>query len=170
MGSVNTIIFDFDQTIADTSSLDNLRKSRNWSQVYNNINTIKPYDGIHEVFKFLKANNYKIGIVTSSPSKYCLAALEFLKLEFDVVVGYHDTVLKKPNPDPILLAIDRLNSNPANCLGVGDNVSDMLAYNRANIISAAATWSFIESIPNYCYTLNYPLGLIELLNHLNQTK
>lgn len=170
MNSINTVIFDFDQTIADTSTLQFLRESRNWKEVYENFNTIKVYDGMFEVFRFLKSNNFKIGIVTSSPSKYCRLALEFLKLDSDIIVGYHDTSLRKPSPDPVILAIKKLNSNPYNCIGIGDNISDMLAYNSARIISVATLWSFKEAVPNFCYTLDYPTALINLLIHLNHKK
>ena len=41
---MKVIIFDFDQTIADTSMLEPLRKSRNWNAVYSQINRIEIYD------------------------------------------------------------------------------------------------------------------------------
>lgn len=170
MNSINTVIFDFDQTIADTSSLQYLRESRNWKEVYENISTIRIYDGMYEVFDFLKSKNYKIGIVTSSPSQYCRLAIEFLKINSDIIIGYHDTSSRKPSPDPVILAINKLNSYPNNCIGIGDNISDMIAYNRASIISVATIWSFKEVIPNFSYTVNYPIAIIELLNHLNLNK
>lgn len=170
MNLINTVIFDFDQTIADTSSLQIFRESKNWKKVYENINSIKIYDGMFEVFSFLKSNNFKIGIVTSSPSKYCILALKFLKLNSDIIVGYHDTSLRKPSPDPVILAIKKLNSNPYNCIGIGDNISDMLAYNSAGIISVATLWSFKDAVPNFSYTLDYPAALINLLTHLNHKK
>jgi len=45
------VIFDLDQTLVDSKHLKKLRDSRQWSEVFKNIDSIKPYPLIDEILK-----------------------------------------------------------------------------------------------------------------------
>ena len=164
----NCIIFDLDQTLVDTSNLEILRKQRQWNLVYDRLNQIQIDTDIYKVFEILRSKEYKIGIVTNSPKKYCLKVLEYLKIDVDFVVGYHCTVLKKPNPDPVLFCIKQMGNKFDNVFGVGDGVNDIISYKRSNIISIGCLWGrlnndeLIESNPNYI--IRRPIDLIEIIH------
>lgn len=163
----NCIIFDLDQTIADTSTLEFLRKERNWSSVYNHLNQINVYPDVYKVFEILRSCGYKIGVVTNSPKTYCIKVLDFLNIKVDCVVGYHCTTLKKPNADPVLFCINQLGSDFKKIYGIGDGVNDIISYKRSNIISIGCLWGrlnndeLIASKPQFI--INRPIDLIEII-------
>ncbi len=78
---------------------------------------------------------YLLGIVTGRPRGEALAALKRYKLKdlFDTVISADDypPEKSKPNPYPILLALEALNKSEG--MYVGDSVDDMIAAKKANI-------------------------------------
>ena len=162
----NCIIFDLDQTLADTSNLEILRKQRQWNLVYDRLNQIRIDNDFYKVFEILRCKEYKIGVVTNSPKKYCLKVLEYLNIKVDCVVGYHCTTLKKPHPDPVLYCINEMGSDFNKIFGIGDSVNDIISYKRSNIISVGCLWGrinndeLIESNPNYI--ISRPIDIIEI--------
>jgi HAD superfamily hydrolase (TIGR01549 family) len=133
------IIFDLDQTLIDSSEIEHLRRARNWPSVYQNLFLTRVYDGLSEMISDL-TSKYKIAVVTSGPSSYCRRALKFHKLPIETIVGYHDTQLKKPNPDPILEAVRRLELRTHEVVSVGDAPADIKASKSANVTAIAAIW------------------------------
>jgi len=138
------VIFDLDQTLVDSKHLKKLRDSREWSEVFKNIESIKPYPLIDEIIKKLKSNNIKIAIVTSSPSGYCEKILKNNSWKFDCIVAYHDTRNKKPHPEPILMAMKKLNVKPSEVLSLGDRKIDIIASKDAGVYSGACLWDSEE--------------------------
>lgn len=160
----HAIIFDFDQTIANTSRLEQLRKSRRWRDVYSSFDLISLYTDMDYVMNSLFSSNVKIAIVTNSPSKYCQKAMSFLNLPYDIIIGFHDTARRKPNPDPITLALDRLGVD-ASChiiYGLGDNLTDLIAYERAHITPIACMWGWTDINPDGYRQINAPKEILKL--------
>ena len=46
---------------------------------------------------------------------------------FRSIITFDDYTHPKPNPEPLLLAVERLNVRPAAAVYVGDSISDILA-------------------------------------------
>lgn len=65
----------------------------------------------------------------------CRIALETHDLSdaVDAVVGRDTIDARKPDPEPVLEAVDRLAVRPSNALFVGDSDRDMLAAERAGV-------------------------------------
>ena len=63
-------IFDLDQTLVESSSLEELRKQRKWAEVYANIKNCTLYNGMTEVFDKIKEANINISIGSSAPKPY----------------------------------------------------------------------------------------------------
>jgi len=134
-------LFDLDQTIADTHRLEDYRRRRMWRMVYDLIPThVYIYPFIKDIFDYLNGRNIGIGVITSSPRIYCSKVLDYLGLHVDVIVGYHDTVKKKPHPEPINLALSKLSAHNIYSFYAGDKVDDIIAAKRANVLSIACLW------------------------------
>ena len=134
------VIFDLDQTLVDSSSLEPLRRAREWSAVYTKVKTLTPYDGIEQVLEQLRQIGLSIGVVTSSPRPYCSRVLQHFSWGFDACVCYHDTSKHKPHPDPIEKALTQMKVEPFQAIALGDNRIDILAARRAGVYSLAALW------------------------------
>lgn len=96
-------------------------------------NTIKVKTGLLELLDFLKENNIKTALATSTEKRLAeemLARLGLLKY-FDVKT-YGDMVKKsKPEPDIFILAANRLNCSVENCLVLEDSPTGVTAGFRA---------------------------------------
>lgn len=82
-----------------------------------------PIPGALEFISYLKNNNYKIGLVTSSQDFKMKIALETLKLTgaFDTEVTANRITEGKPNPMCYLLAAKDLNVSPEECIVFEDS-------------------------------------------------
>lgn len=150
-----TYIFDLDQTIVDSSVAEKYREQREWGTVRTLIPKFKLYDGIDEIFKLLHERGERICVVTSSPESYCKSVLRHFNINVDCTVCYHDTKKHKPNPEPIIKAIELLGETPSNIISVGDAESDIIASKRAGVVSCLANWgrtqSNIDTIADYVF-------------------
>ena len=68
-----------------------------------------------------------------------------LRRFFEVTVAAEDTERHKPNPEPLLLALDRLGTAGDDAVYVGDSPFDVRAAKAAGIGSIAVTWGRIHS-------------------------
>jgi beta-phosphoglucomutase len=83
----------------------------------------------------LKAQNIAIALVTGatrSEVEYVLAKIE-LAPYFDLLVTGDDLGASKPDPEPYLFALSRLNLNPQECLAIENNPVGITAAKRAKI-------------------------------------
>lgn len=76
---------------------------------------------------------YLLGIVTSRENAYEAPPLAKLKNKFQVTISYKDTVNHKPHPEPLLLAAQKLGVTPAECVYIGDAMSDIEAGRAAGM-------------------------------------
>jgi HAD superfamily hydrolase (TIGR01549 family) len=124
------------------------------------------FDGIPDVIKSLKAKNIPIGIVTSR-CKFEIdidPCLQGLIDDFDSIVCSDDTTLHKPNPDPLLKVIEKLNANPSETIFIGDTLFDRKCAKDAGVKFALAVWGSINSENiDADYFLKKPEDLLEIL-------
>jgi pyrophosphatase PpaX len=59
----------------------------------------------------------------------------------DVIITFEDAKNAKPDPEPILNALEILNEKPSNTLMVGDSPADIRGAKNAGVLSAAVEWS-----------------------------
>lgn len=105
---------------------------------------VKPFPGAVEVVHAFKASGAAVGVVTSRRTPMAVRTLARAGLEgvMDVLVGADDVVKAKPDPEPVLLALDRLEltGQGARTLFVGDSPFDIRAGRGAGTRTAAALW------------------------------
>jgi pyrophosphatase PpaX len=96
------------------------------------------FEGVVEVLEECANREIKMGVVTSSPRLIVDRTLRNLKVHsfFKSIVTADDITHFKPHPEPVLLAMERLKGLAAECLIIGDSMSDILAGQAAGIETA----------------------------------
>ncbi|MCQ2914376.1 MAG: HAD-IA family hydrolase [Alphaproteobacteria bacterium] len=95
----------------------------------------KPWPNCIETLSKLKATGHKLAVVTNKPkgpTKVILEKLELAKY-FDVIVDADSLPERKPNPEPLLFAIKKMNGSLEEAIMIGDSETDALAAKNANI-------------------------------------
>ena len=100
------------------------------------------YPGVLEMLAWARARGHATAVVTSKGRVMTARSLGHVGLAeaFDTVVTYEDTDRHKPEPEPVLHAMDRLRMLPAQAIFVGDSPHDMHAGRAAGVMTAAALW------------------------------
>jgi pyrophosphatase PpaX len=102
--------------------------------------------GMDDVLVALKEQGRKLGVVSAKRRR--TVELAFASVEighlFDVVVGGDDHEKQKPEPDLLLLALDRLGAEAASAAYVGDSPFDMQAARAAGMHAVGVTWGRIH--------------------------
>jgi pyrophosphatase PpaX len=103
---------------------------------------IRGYDGVRDVLAELTAAGARLGVATSKRRVSARQAMDVLGLAeyLPVLVSMEDTAVHKPDPAPVLLAIERLGGTPGEAVYVGDAVVDVLAGQGAGCATVAVTW------------------------------
>jgi pyrophosphatase PpaX len=104
--------------------------------------TIAACAGMDVVLDELKERGHRLGIVTAKRRETVALAFERIPIEhlFDVVVGSDDTERHKPDPEPLLHALERLGAEPQDAAYVGDSPFDMQAANAAGVYAIGVSW------------------------------
>jgi pyrophosphatase PpaX len=109
---------------------------------------LEPCAGIEEALDVLRREGRRLGIVTAKRHSSIRLAFEILPhLEgyFDVCVAVDDTERHKPHPEPILLALNRLDAAPGQAAYVGDSPFDIQAARAAGVAAVAVAWGGIHA-------------------------
>lgn len=104
---------------------------------------VTEFEGVFDTIKQLHEMGFKLGIVTTKMRHTVTMGLKLTKLDqfFDVVVTLDDVKNAKPDPEPIFLALEKLQAKPEETIMVGDNYHDILAGKNAGTLSAGVAWS-----------------------------
>jgi HAD superfamily hydrolase (TIGR01509 family) len=81
------------------------------------------------------------GVLTTAPRTYAERLLKHHGLILPVLVAYHDVSRRKPDPEPILTAAERLGISQGRCICVGDSAEDGLAATAAGAFAIKISWS-----------------------------
>ena len=98
---------------------------------------VKPMDGAVELLESLKAQGYKLGIVSTKVKEMVLLGLTLNHMDhyFDVIVGQDDVKNGKPDPEGILTACRLVNEGHDSVIYVGDSPMDIQAARNAGVFS-----------------------------------
>ncbi|MBK9698012.1 MAG: HAD-IA family hydrolase [Propionibacteriaceae bacterium] len=101
---------------------------------------IKRFPGMNELLDELEGRGVRTAIATSKRAASTRQTLELIGADVRVTITMEDTLLHKPDPEPLLLAVSRLGGEPAQAAYVGDAVVDVQAAQAAGMAAIAVTW------------------------------
>ena len=102
--------------------------------------------GMEDVLVRLREEGRRLGIVTAKRRVTVELAFQHVPLAhlFETIVGGDETERQKPDPEPLLLAAERLGADPARTAYVGDSPFDVRAAKAAGMFAVAVTWGRIH--------------------------
>jgi len=94
----------------------------------------------------LKARGHRLGIVTAKRRVTVELAFARIPIEhlFDTVVGGDETDRHKPDPAPLLLALERMGADARDTAYVGDSPFDRQAAKAAGLYAIGVSWGRIH--------------------------
>jgi pyrophosphatase PpaX len=131
---------------------------------------VSAFPGAVETVLDVRRRGLRTALVTSKNGATARRGLEVIGLaqEMDAVVTCDDVTRPKPDPEPVVRALERLGVLPRRAVFVGDSLHDLHAGRGAGVRTAAALWgpfsrADLESAqPDYW--LDAPNELLKLLN------
>lgn len=130
---------------------------------------VTAYPGVPELLAALEAGGVPLGLVTSRLPTMTHLTLDTcgISRHFRVVITPEDVTRAKPDPEPVLVALRRLeNPAPERVLFVGDSPHDIESGRAAGVRTAGALWgpfpreTVVAARPDFL--VESPLELLEL--------
>jgi len=105
------------------------------------------FPGIPELLQALEARGLLWGIVTNKAERFTLPLMSALGLRerASCIVCGDSTPYRKPHPQPLLAAADRVGVEPSQCIYLGDDERDMIAGRAAGMRVAVAEYGYLGS-------------------------
>jgi pyrophosphatase PpaX len=130
--------------------------------------TLEYCGNIDVVLAELLERGHRLGIVTAKRRVTVELAFAKLPLEhlFEVVVGGDETARHKPDPAPLLLALERLGASAEDAVYVGDSPFDMQAAKAAGLYAIGVSWGRIHTADKLLeadVVIDRPEELLELV-------
>lgn len=102
------------------------------------------YPHCRSMLAYFKAAHVRMACVTNKPRQFTLPLMRKLSLDefFAAYVCGDDLPSKKPDPTPVLTAVEQLNGSPAQGFMVGDSVTDMISARKAGVGAIFATYGY----------------------------
>lgn len=102
-----------------------------------------PYPGIDALLKALRSAGCRTGIVSNKPDSAVQPLYEaFFADTMDTAVGEREGIRRKPAPDTVLAAMERLGASEGETLYVGDSEVDIQTAKNAGVDCASVAWGF----------------------------
>ena len=101
--------------------------------------TIRIFPEVREVLRRLRDEGIKLAVASNIPNEFLNEHLRRFGIDgfFTVTTGQDDCPEQKPSPKPILLTLQRMNSDPGSSAYVGDMEEDIIAGRRAGVTTIA---------------------------------
>ena len=103
----------------------------------------KPYDGIPELLSGLRRAGVRTGLI-SNKADFAVQSLakEYFEGLFDFALGERAEIPRKPAPDMVYYALEKLGADPAEAVFIGDSDVDVRTAKNAGIDGIFVTWGF----------------------------
>jgi HAD superfamily hydrolase (TIGR01549 family) len=141
---IKALILDFDMTLFDTRADNDVRKAKkgkdiDWDEVHSVIPQYRLYEGWREVFAWCKANNIKIGIVSTAKTELINRTLTHFDIECDAVVGWQ-LFHRKPSAKLVEMILKKLNVKCDEVISIGDSIIDKQMSDNGGVRFIGAIW------------------------------
>ncbi|ACA38063.1 pyrophosphatase PpaX [Lysinibacillus sphaericus] len=119
-----------------------IAKYRAWN-IEHHDELVSQYPDVVSTLEQLKAQGIRLAIVSTKRNDTIDRGLSILGAThlFDVRIGTDDVHNVKPDPEPVLLALERLGINKDDAIMIGDNSHDIEAGHRAGVRAAGVAWA-----------------------------
>lgn len=119
-----------------------IAKYRAWNEAHHD-ELITEYPDVVSTLEQLKAMGIELAIVSTKRNEMIDRGLELLGAShlFDVRIGTGDVKNVKPDPEPVLLALQRLGVEKDEAIMIGDNSHDIEAGHNAGVKAAGVAWA-----------------------------
>ena len=89
---------------------------------------------------------FRLGVVSGNLRKPIEFALERFGIKhfFDVLVSVDDSIRTKPSPEPLRIALEKLNCKPNDAIYVGNHLDDMICAKRVGMYAVGVAKKFSE--------------------------
>lgn len=126
---------------------------------------LEDFPGTAGLLQALPAAGVRIGVATSKRRVSAENTLRASGLDdlIEVTVAMEDTAAHKPCPEPLLLALERLDAKPEQAAYVGDAVVDVQAAQAAGMTAIAVTWG---AAPRHLLEAAAPDALVDSIAEL----
>jgi beta-phosphoglucomutase family hydrolase len=96
---------------------------------------LRPFPGVFELLKILKANNIRAAVASSAPLENIRLVLDGLGISdcFQAIVFGREVTEGKPSPQVFLLAAQKLGAETRNCIVIEDAVAGVTAAKAAGM-------------------------------------
>ena len=136
---------------------------------------VKIFPGIVDLLKALKEAGYRMGIVTSRTRESALRYMDMFGITeyFEAMVTCDDTTVHKPNPEPILLGLEKMGITKDEAIMIGDSPFDIKCANNAGVKSVMVDWritcdnSALITDSVWDYEIKQPMDLMKVLEEAN---
>lgn len=150
-----------------------LKLQKRYLKIYQDNLCIKScvFKNFDQVIHHLNKTGVPWGIVTNKPfylSEPLIKSISHLS-NCKIIVGGDTTSSSKPNPEPILYAMNKIGLNAKESWYIGDALTDIQAANAAGMNSAVALWGYLKNSdqPNEWLAnelLEQPIDILKLIS------
>jgi mannitol-1-/sugar-/sorbitol-6-/2-deoxyglucose-6-phosphatase len=108
-------------------------------------------DGMNYILDFFKAQNFKIGLASSSPMQLIKSILCYLKIEhyFKAIQSAESELYGKPHPAVYLSCAKSLGSSPTQCIAFEDSLNGLIAAKAARMKTVAVPEAHKRNEPGF---------------------
>jgi beta-phosphoglucomutase len=109
--------------------------------IYEKIKNVRIYDGLEPIIHYLAQNGFKLGVVTGGDKKRVVDNLQEFNLfrYFQAIVTEDDVTHTKPDPEPFLKGMQKLDISASECLVIENAPLGIKSAKKAGCYCAAIT-------------------------------
>ncbi len=145
--------------------------AESFSHHYREGPTADIFPSIDGVLHQLNDWGYSLALVTSKGRPAALTHLRDHTLEglFSAIVTSGDVKRTKPDAEPVLLAVNRLNRDPEQCVMIGDSPADVQSGQAAGVCTVWARWGvhpdlvFQNAAARADFVLRHPEEILDIV-------
>ena len=127
----------------DSTDVDAVLAEMKRHYVQNCMNLTRPYDGISEMLGKLRADGFRLAIVSNKAAPMVSLLRErYFAETISVAVGESDKIARKPAPDMVLEALRLLDAAREDAVYIGDSDVDLLTAKNSGIPCLSVGWGF----------------------------